>query len=103
VNSLWLSGCGVARAATAAEPQTDDRLRGPALGEDWAAWAEAWRTLDAGDLAELLAAVRSGRTCTLTLCGERSAQRFENAPRALSQRLLARWRTAAPHTVLEAL
>jgi hypothetical protein len=39
----------------------------------------------------------------LTLCGERSAQRFENAPRALSQRLLARWRTAAPHTVLEAL
>jgi hypothetical protein len=103
LNSFWLSGCGRRQPDAAAPTLVNDTLRAPLLAEDWAAWAEAWRTLDAGDLAELLAAVRSGRTCTLTLCGERSAQRFENAPRALSQRLLARWRTAAPHTVLEAL
>ena len=103
LNSFWLSGCGRRQPDASTPIVINDTLRAPLLADDWAAWAEAWRALDAGDLAELLAAARAGRACALTVCGERSAQRFENAPRALSQRLLARWRTAAPHTVLEAL
>ena len=103
MNSFWLSGCGRFQPSATNDPKIVDDLRTPLLADDWVAWAQAWRALDADELAGLLAAARSGEPVSLTLCGERSAQRFENAPRALSQRLLARWRTAAPHTVLEAL
>jgi hypothetical protein len=34
-------------------PQVDDRLRQPALAEDWAAWCDAWRALDAGPIDAL--------------------------------------------------
>jgi hypothetical protein len=44
VNSFWLSGCGVAQEAVPGTPcSVDERLRGPALAEDWAAWVKAWR------------------------------------------------------------
>lgn len=88
VNSFWLSGCGVAQPAhETAALRFDGRLRAGALAEDWAAWAEAWHALDAGPLAELLAAVQRGERATLTLCGERVAQRYESAPRTLWARL----------------
>ncbi|MCU0813481.1 MAG: hypothetical protein MUC32_03865 [Burkholderiaceae bacterium] len=104
VNSLWLSGCG--RRQAAAQPPglaVDDRLRGPALAEDWAAWAEAWRALDAGPLAALNDALRRGEPATLTLCGERAAVRLEPAARSLWQRLIGGSRAPRPAELLEPL
>lgn len=103
VNSFWLSGCGRAPLEPpdpSTLPRTDDRLRAPALNEDWAAWREAWAALDAEVLAPLAA---SGQPLRLVLCGEKHAQTFE--PMALNawQRLKARWRAPAVHTVLENL
>ena len=102
LNSFWLSGCGPAQA-TPADVKVDDSLRGPLLAEDWVAWAQAWRALDAGAIAECLAAARAERSVTLTLCGERGAHRFETAPQGLWQRVSNRWKTSEPHTLLEAL
>ena len=82
VNSFWLSGCGVAQPASpGAAPVVDDRLRTAALAQDWVAWAEAWRALDAGPAADLLQRSTRGEPVALTLCGERFAQRFEPAAR----------------------
>jgi hypothetical protein len=101
VNSLWLSGCGVARASRAtAEPAIDDRLRASALGEDWAAWSEAWRALDAGPLAQLLDAPDGA---TLTLAGERRALPFTLHNPSGWQRLRAAWRRQPVHAVLDGL
>lgn len=103
VNSFWLSGTGAPRAGQApAGWQRDDRLRNPALAEDWAAWAEAWAALDAGPLAALLAAAQRGEPVTLTLCGERSAQAHTLQPRPLLRRWFGARRVAAT-AVLEAL
>ena len=57
--------------------------------EDWAAYAQAWATLDAGDIAQLLERQRAGETVRLTLCGERSAQTFESRRAGLWNRVLA--------------
>jgi hypothetical protein len=103
VNSFWLSGCGRHQPADEAAVQVADALRAPVLADDWAAWAEAWRALDAGALAELLARAGRGEAVALTLCGERHAQRFESQPRPLWQRLTDPWRAAPPHAVLESL
>lgn len=104
VNSLWLHGCGVAQAPLAAGPRIDSRLRGPALAADWAAWAEAWRALDAGPLADLLRAAQRGAAVALTLAGERCAQRFETgAAQPLWTRLARRLRPPQVAQVLEAL
>ena len=102
LNSFWLSGCGRAQPAPA-EVHVNEILREPLLAEDWAAWAQAWRTLDAGDLAESLQASRAGRPVTLTLCGDRGAHRFETVPQGLWQRVANRWKTSEPHLLLEAL
>jgi hypothetical protein len=103
LNSFWLSGCGRAQPDEGASPRVDDSLRAPLLGEDWAGWAEGWRALDAGPIAELLTAARTGESVALTLCGDRSAHRFETAPQSLWQRLGSRFNTPEAHTVLEAL
>ncbi len=104
VNSFWLSGCGRAQPEAVGEaPVVDERLRASLLAEDWPAWAEAWRALDAQVLGPLLDRARRGEAVTLTLCGERQAQRFEPAPRSLWQRLVGARRAALPQTVLEAL
>ncbi len=47
-------------ACTAEAPTVLDALRAPALRDDAAAWAAAWQALDAGPIAELLAAYRRG-------------------------------------------
>lgn len=92
VNSVWLSGCGRRQTAPdAATPTVDTALRAPMLAGDWAAWGEAWQALDDGPLADLLQHARSGADATLTLCGERTAARFEAASGAT---LAARWRRA---------
>ena len=103
VNSFWLSGCGVAQVPAGPEPTIDERLRTPALAEDWAAWVKAWDTLDEGPLQQLLSAAESGVACSLTLCGERSALRLEPAPRGLLQRLRGLWSPPAVRPLLESL
>jgi hypothetical protein len=103
LNSFWLSGCGRLQSADEAAVQVDDSLRAPLLAQDWAEWAEAWQALDAGPIKALLDAAQRGDKVALTLCGERSAQRFENVVRPWHQRLRRHWNATLPHTVLEAL
>ena len=103
LNSFWLSGCGRSQPDEGPAPDIDDSLRAPLLADDWAGWADAWRALDAGAMASLLAASRSGDPVTLTLCGDRGAHRFESAPQSLWRRLGSRWSAPETHTVLEAL
>ncbi len=105
VNSFWLSGTGAALSAgtaSAAKNTTsftlDDRLRAPALAEDWAAWAEAWAALDAGPLADLLAALQAGPepgSVQLTLCGERHARTLAGQALPWWRKLLGAGRTPA--------
>ena len=102
VNSFWLSGCGRRQAApAAATPEVAASLRAPLLGADWAAWAEAWRALDAGPLAPLVDRAKRGGSVTLTLCGEQSAATYSLQPRSLWQRV--RTRAVPAHDVLAAL
>lgn len=103
VNSFWLSGCGLAQPEAAHPPTVDERLRSPALADDWAAWCKAWETLDAGPLAALLAQAEAGQPVMLTLCGERAWARFEAAPRSVLKRLRGLWTRTAPITLLETL
>jgi hypothetical protein len=103
INSFWLSGCGRAQAGHDEAPTVDDRLRGPLMAEDWAAWAEAWEALDTGPLAAARAATERGEPLQLTLCGERSAQTFSARPRSLWQRLQGRFQHADVAKTLEAL
>jgi hypothetical protein len=105
VNSFWLSGTGRTQPAAdaAAEPLLDERLRGPWLAGDWAAWAEAWQALDAQRLSNLDARAARGEALSLTLCGERTARRFDSVRRGAWQRLTQGWRRVAPDAVLEPL
>ncbi len=104
VNSFWLSGCGRAQPlARVAPPSVDSSLRAPLLAEDWAGWADAWRALDAGPIADLLARSRRGENVTLSLCGERHAQRYDVAPQPFWQRITQGFRSSPAHSILEAL
>ena len=100
VNSLWLSGCGTQADATRSAPLVDDRLRTPALREDWAAWADAWHALDAGPIAALHGAAGGA---TLTLAGERRALSFTRRSGSPWLRLRAAWRRPAAHQLLDGL
>jgi hypothetical protein len=104
VNSFWLSGCGLHRPVRArADVRVEHALRAPALGEDWAAWVEAWQALDRGPLGAALQGLRRGEPFHLSLCGERQAQRFEAKATPWLSRLAQRWRVPAPQPLLEAL
>jgi hypothetical protein len=105
VNSLWLSGTGRTPPLQTgtAEPVLDERLRGPLLHEDWAAWAEAWRALDAQVIGALATRAAGGESIHLTLCGERRAQHFASVRHGVWQRLLHGWRRIAVDRVLEVL
>jgi hypothetical protein len=99
VNSVWLSGCGRHQAVQPAPAmEVDDRLRAPALAGDWGAWMTAWRALDAGPLQAL-----QGRRASLTLCGERHAQRFEPHGGGWWKRIAGKLRRSDAATVLESL
>lgn len=106
VNSFWLSGCGVAAPTTVAPApalRIDASLRTPAFGEDWAAWAEAWRALDGGAISELLQRAEAAEPVALTLCGERHAQRLVPAAQPLWARLTRGLRAPPAAPLLEAL
>ncbi len=83
VNSFWLSGTGALPAShSGARPNDISMPRSLAQAvfhDDWAAYAQAWAALDAGELARLLARQRAGETVRLTLCGERGAQTLESS------------------------
>lgn len=94
INSVWIWGCGPApRQALSAGVEVDERLRAAWISGDWAAWAEAWRALDAERLRPLVPALRAG-TATLSLAGERLAATLQPRPRRWPERLLAALRPA---------
>jgi hypothetical protein len=101
MNSLWLSGCGIAapEPPQAEQPHIDDSLRTPALAEDWAAWADAWHRLDAGPIAQWFERTEG----TLVLAGERRALALAPSRASAWRRLWSGWRRSSAHTLLEAL
>jgi len=106
INSFWLSGTGSLPAGfvpQASSPTLADALRLPALRDDGSAWASAWQALDAGPVAELLAACARGEPVSLTLCGDHSAQRFEVQPRGLMGWARSLFGRPAAASFLEAL
>jgi hypothetical protein len=102
LNSFWLSGCGPEQAAGPA-PRVDERLRAPALAENWPAWVKAWETLDGGPVADLLAAVQRGQPVQLSLCGERAAVTFQTTTGGFISRLRSAWHKPALRPLLESL
>jgi len=90
INSFWLSGTGALTAQplppAASETTVSEALRVAALRDDGAGWAAAWQALDANDIASLLADYTRGADVSLTLCGDRAAQRY-----TVQQRGLSRW------------
>jgi len=105
VNSFWLSGTGKTEAPghPGSHVVFDDSLRAPLLAQDWVAWAQGWQRLDATRVAELQACATRGEDASLTLCGERRAQRFDTAPRSAWQRLSQRWARADLVPLLQVL
>jgi hypothetical protein len=91
VNSFWISGAGALPANLATSDAEDIvqpmALRDAAVREDWSAWAQAWQALDGGVVTQALQQMQQGESVTLTLCGERSAQRFEVSPIPLMRRV----------------
>lgn len=100
VNSVWISGLGRASSEPPQLLQVDRRLSGPLLQGDLAGWLDAWQQLDAGPLAELAA---TPGPVSLTLAGERFAQRWTEQPLGWTQKLARRWRGVEPARLLEAL
>lgn len=119
INGFWMAGSGVwhgevdTDAATRPAVEQVDKLRTPALHGHWAAWADAWRELDAtrvrGWLEQLERLEQAGQAGSgtlfdspvapvqLTLCGERSSRRWvwrpgqpDSPPASLWQRLQRR-------------
>lgn len=106
INSFWVSGTGALPPGTGALPaglRVPHYLRDAALRADWAAWADAWRMIDAGECARLLGDLDSGRKVALTLCGERGAQTFESLPRSLFRQLSSRLARTPLSTPLDPL
>lgn len=93
INSFWLSGTGAwptgvlagALAGNGELPTVDETLRRAALHDDGAAWAAGWRALDAGPLAELLAAHTRGESVALTLCGDGASRRYTSEKRGFGR------------------
>jgi hypothetical protein len=99
VNSIWFSGSGrLSGPAQAQDLQVDDRLRRPALNEDWVAWGAAFEALQDELSSGLPQRLREGETVRLTLCGERGACTWTLMPRkglaGLARGLVGRWQAA---------
>ncbi|NBD21412.1 hypothetical protein GTZ97_12130 [Aquabacterium fontiphilum] len=91
VNSFWLSGASAgAPMPPGKSPLCVDTLRAPLMADDMAGWLAAWDALDRTLLADLLARARQGEPVQLTLCGERHAVSYRNAPPAGWRAQLAR-------------
>ncbi|ABE42967.1 hypothetical protein [Polaromonas sp. JS666] len=107
VNSFWLSGTGALPSLPA--PGVNDQVSVPrglaqaAFHDDWAAYAQAWAALDAGEIAGLLTRQRMGESVRLTLCGERSAHTYESSRPGLLARISSLFTPALPVEVLKQL
>jgi hypothetical protein len=90
VNSFWLSGTGALAHAPTTTPlpniTINRSLAQAAFTDDWAAHAQAWAALDAGEVAALLTRQASGETVRLSLCGEGKAFTFETSRPSLLSR-----------------
>jgi hypothetical protein len=93
LNSFWLTGCGRFQAPQGAGVQFVTDLREPSLAQNATAWAQAWQHIDQTHLATARQVLDAGQPVSLTLCGERSACRFETTPRTLWQQISQRWKT----------
>ena len=71
----------------------DRSLADAALKEDWPAWAKAWEQVDATACADLLKRAQAGEPVVLTLCGERSALRYEVRQKSALERLKANFKS----------
>ena len=107
VNSFWVSGTGDL-------PSSDTRPSSPEISaprhladavfkQDWAGYARAWETLDAGEVRRLLERQRAGESVCLTLCSERSAQTFASQRLSLRTRFLSLLTPLRPLDVLQQL
>lgn len=115
INSFWVSGAGAlvadyklppARDPAEGPPpsvRVDHRLRDPALSDDWPAWSQAWRELDANAMPRLLETLERGRPVTLTLCGESSARTWSGDSVGLFKRLAGALRSPSVAAALEPL
>jgi hypothetical protein len=104
VNSFWLSGCGRAQPERSIDGLVHaTHLRAPLVSSNWPAWAEAWQALDANEVQQALKLAQQGQPITLTLCGERLAQRYEQQAKSLWSRMSNRLSPPAVAPVLEAL
>ena len=107
VNSFWVSGTGsLPKGATrppASELLLADALRGAALRNDWAAWAQCWSDIDARECRTLLEAAQQGQSAQLTLCGARAALTFDTTPVGLAQRVRRQFTTTSLPTLQEQL
>ena len=99
INSIWLHGTGElvkvdGQVSTNIETSinTPRSLADAALKEDWPAWAKAWEQLDATVCVDFLKRVQAGEPVTLTLCGERSALRYEFRQKSALERLKTNFR-----------
>ena len=107
INSFWISGTGTLPAdfttAQASDCTVLDLLREPGLRNDAPAWAQAWQTLDAGPVKELLEQARNGKPVELTLCGETAAQTFTLQPQGLWARISHRFAATDLPALLQSL
>ena len=94
VNSFWLSGTGALGQPVAATVAVSSNVVAPrslaqaAFADDWSAYANAWQTLDATDIAGWLARQSAGEKLRLTLCSESTAETFEHAENGLFAKLM---------------
>ena len=112
VNSFWLHGAGVLPAvpdntlgvtSKAQQIKIADALRTSALRGDVQTWQQAWQTLDATVLADLLAHLKTTGQATLSLCSENAAHTYQAAPAAWHQKISRFFNKTTPVTALQAL
>jgi hypothetical protein len=99
INSIFFHGTGDLLEAS---PQVSTNIKlsinmprtlaDAALKEDWPAWAQAWAQLDATFCAALLQRIQAGEVVVLTLCGERSALRYESRQKTVLQQIKSGFR-----------
>ena len=110
VNSFWLSGTGDLPPIPAPLLQATvlDALTAPALRDDALEWVQAWHALDAGPLAEIVAALKNNPApgaapLALTLCGSHRAQTWSQQRRSLWRHFSAAFYATRPASNLKTL
>ena len=112
VNSFWISGSGVLSASTSA-PANDSPITSAVTSpstlaqavftNDWAAYVAAWATLDADNIAQMLARQKAGDVVRLTLCGDSHAQTFESVKTSIFSQIQSFFKPMSTYSLLEQL